>query len=47
MTNLHTFTNGQMPSGNLIAAGNGVIFGTTQAAPGQPSGGTVYAITTR
>jgi hypothetical protein len=47
MTTLHTFTNGQIPSGNLVDGGNGTIYGTTAAAPGQPSGGTVYAITTK
>ena len=47
MTSLHTFTNGQVPSGNLVVSPNGTILGTTVAAPGQPSGGTVFAITTR
>jgi len=47
MTTLHTFTNGQVPIGNLVADAKGTIFGTTAAAPGQPLGGTVYAITTK
>jgi hypothetical protein len=47
MTTLHTFTDGQIPSGNLVDGGDGTIYGTAAAAPGQPSGGTVYAITTR
>jgi len=47
MTTLYTFTNGQVPIGNLVAGAGGVIYGTTAAAPGQPVGGTVYAITTK
>jgi hypothetical protein len=47
MTTLHTFTDGQIPSGNLVDGGDGTIYGTAAAAPGQPSGGTVYAITTK
>jgi hypothetical protein len=46
MTTLHTFTN-EIPSGNLVAGGNGTIYGTTAAAPGLPSGGTVFAIKTK
>jgi hypothetical protein len=42
---LHTFTN-EVPSGNLVVGANGTVYGTTAAAPGQPSGGTVFAITT-
>ena len=45
LTTLYTFTNGQIPSGNLVAGEDGTIYGTTAAAPGQPSGGTVFAIT--
>ncbi len=45
MTTLYTFTTGQVPSGNLVAGPNGAIYGTTAAAPGQPAGGTVFAIT--
>jgi hypothetical protein len=47
MTTLHTFTDGQVPSGNLVAGPNGAIYGTTAAAFDQPSGGTVFAITTK
>jgi len=46
MTTLHTF-DGQVPSGNLVAGANGTVYGTTAAAPGQPSSGTVFAITTK
>lgn len=46
MTTLYTFTDGQVPGGNLVAGPDGLIFGTTAAAPGQPSGGTVFAIAT-
>jgi hypothetical protein len=46
MTTLYTLPDGQIPSGNLIAGG-GAVFGATAAAPGQPSGGTVYAIITK
>jgi len=45
MTTLYTFTDGQIPSGNLVAGPHGAIYGATAAAPGQPSGGTVFAIT--
>lgn len=46
MTTVHTFTN-EVPIGNLVVGPNGTIYGTTAAAPGQPSGGTVYAIITK
>jgi hypothetical protein len=46
MTTLHVFTNGQVPTGNLVVEPDGVVYGTTAAAPGQPSGGTVFAILT-
>ena len=46
MTTLYTFTNGQVPSGNLVVGPHGTLYGTTAAAPGQPSGGTVFALTT-
>jgi len=45
MTTLYTFTDGQTPSGNLVAGPHGAIYGTSAAAPGQPAGGTVFAIT--
>ena len=45
MTTLYTFTDGQVPSGNLVAGPHGAIYGTSAAAPGQPAGGTVFAIT--
>ncbi len=45
MTTLYTFTNGQVPTGNLIAEPNGDVYGLTAAAPGQPSSGTVFVIT--
>ncbi len=44
MTTLHVFTNGQVPTGNLVVQPNGAVYGTTIAAPGQPSGGTVFTI---
>ena len=44
MTTLHVFTNGQVPTGNLVVEPDGVVYGTTAAAPGQPAGGTVFAI---
>jgi hypothetical protein len=46
MTTLHVFTNGQVPTGNLAVEPDGAVYGTTAAAPGQPSGGTVFAILT-
>jgi hypothetical protein len=47
MTTLYTFTNGQVPIGNLIAA-KGAVFGTAAAYPaGEPAVGTVYAIITK
>jgi len=45
MTTLHVFKNGQVPTGNLVVQPNGAVYGTTAAAPGQPSGGTVFTIT--
>jgi hypothetical protein len=47
MTTLHVFTDGQVPTGNLVVEPNGAVYGTTAAAPGQPSGGTVFAIMTK
>jgi hypothetical protein len=44
MTTLHVFKNGQVPTGNLVVEPNGAVYGTTAAAPGQPSGGTVFTI---
>jgi hypothetical protein len=45
MTTLHVFTNGQVPTGDLVVKPDGAVYGTTAAAPGQPAGGTVFAIT--
>jgi hypothetical protein len=47
LTTLYTFTDGQIPSGNLVAGPSGAIYGTTAATPGQPSSGTVFAITVK
>jgi len=43
-TYLHSFTNGQMPVGTLVMDEGGTIYGVTQAAYGQPVGGTIYRI---
>ena len=45
LTTLHTFTDGQLPTGNLVVEPNGDVYGITAAVPGQPSGGTVFAVT--
>ncbi len=44
MTTLHVFTNGQVPTGNLVVEPDGTVYGTTAAAPGQPAGGSVFTI---
>jgi hypothetical protein len=41
-TALHTFTNGQIPSGGMLMTKNGAIYGTTQDAAG--TSGTAYEI---
>jgi len=46
MTTLHTFTN-EVPTGNLVAGPDGIIYGSTANVSPMPAGGTVFAITTK